>query len=171
MSDLQCAATLLLTGPAPTEPASRPPDGTAGLSVEGRARARALAAALVDARVAMIYCSVAPAAVQTAEVAAAALGAHVRVRADLGGGQATDEQRVAAVLQEVADLHRGESVLVVAESAALAAALRRLAGGRASTVADASAVVEVAADADGWVVRTPAPAGDAAGNNVTRTVE
>ena len=153
MSDLQCAARLLLArdGEAQIDTGSSESGGS--LSLTGREQAAALAESLEDARVAVIYCSSRAPAVQTAEIVAARLGVVVRVRDSLRELSAEDE------LGAVVDLHRGESVLVVTDGDAIRRGVPRLARnlpdsyGNAHEV-DQCAVVEVDADADGWVVRS-----------------
>jgi len=146
MSDLQCAATLLLTD--------------AGGSP-------ALGASLVDRRLAAVYASAAPDAVRTAEDVAAVTGVGVSVSEDLRepGAEAGGEvrARVARELGAIADLHRGETVLVVSHTATLQTGVPPLVGlgeeyGAAHPVPP-GAVVEVAADADGWVLRSWAASG------------
>lgn len=83
MSDLQCAATLLLV----------PPD-----------RIEALLPAVSGARIAHVWCDGSPEAVRAARTAAARLGVRTTERAGID-----------AHLDEVADEHRGETVLVVLE--------------------------------------------------------
>jgi broad specificity phosphatase PhoE len=135
MSDLQCAATVLLVPPGPAEPS------------------RALGRALRDARLAAIYTSPRSSAVRTAEVVGAETGLPVSVLAGLAGARG-----LRAELDAIADQHRGETVLVVSHTGAIragvppmvglgdeVAASRRLAG---------CAVVEVGSDADGWVLRS-----------------
>ena len=150
MSDLQCAATILLTP-------HRDADG------EGRALARSLR----EAHLALIYTSPTPPAVQTAEVVAAETGVPVVVRDTLRDGvrrdgpdldEEADEQvraRMRAELETIADAHRGETVLVVSHARAIRATLPALVG-----LADhvrgsrpGPALVELAADSDGWVLR------------------
>lgn len=104
MTDLQCAATLLL-GPA----------GAVAASLDR----------LTGARVAHVWCDGTPESSAVARRAGQALGVGV-----------TDRPDVAAALDDVADLHRGETVLVVA------------AGDE-----DLEGIVEVLVDADGRVVR------------------
>ena len=141
MSDLQCAATLLLTD-------------------AGEGRASGLS--LVDRRIAAIYTSPLPAAVRTAEAVAAGTGVGVSVREDLR--EPLDESgaevrvRVERELTALADLHRGETVLVVSHAATLRTGVLPLVG-RGDEYAAAhplprGAVVEVAADADGWLLRS-----------------
>jgi broad specificity phosphatase PhoE len=120
MSDLQCAATLLLTR-----------DGAA-------AQARGLGRSLRGARLAAIYTKDLSAAVQTAEIVGAETGVPVSIRQG-PRDWSVDE------LESIADLHRGETVLVVSHSGAAAGLL--LASG---------AVLEVAVDADGWQLVTRA---------------
>ncbi|MGZ4500738.1 MAG: histidine phosphatase family protein [Nocardioidaceae bacterium] len=84
MSDLHCAATLLLArhGEAEYESALLS-DAGGSLTLRGRDQSAALAEQLRDARVAAVYCSDLARAVQTAEIVAARLGVGVRVRAGL----------------------------------------------------------------------------------------
>jgi broad specificity phosphatase PhoE len=141
VSDLQCAATLLLTEAG---------DG------------RAVGHSLGDRRIAAIYTSPHPAAVRTAEIVAAATGAGVAVHEDLR--EPLDESgtevraRVARELTALADLHRGETVLVVSHLATLRAGVLPLVGRDADYAAahpvPPGGVVEVAADADGWLLRS-----------------
>jgi broad specificity phosphatase PhoE len=145
VSDVHCPATLLLT--CPGEAAS---DGVAALTFPGRTEARRLAESLADRRVALVYTADELAAVQTAEVVAGALGLHVQVRPALGtsyGG--------AAELEDVADGHRGETVLVVAGRDALASVVPTLLGAAAPVPQAVEDPVELAVDADGWVLRSP----------------
>jgi 2,3-bisphosphoglycerate-dependent phosphoglycerate mutase len=81
---------------------------------------------------------------------------------DLGaafpGGESGHEvlERYRAQLEEMADLHRGESVLVVAHETALGLAVPALAGHAAAIEGwDNAAVVELSGDADGWVLGAP----------------
>jgi 2,3-bisphosphoglycerate-dependent phosphoglycerate mutase len=145
VSDLQCAATLLLAARADADPAD-------GVTLAGRELARDLGHRLAGERVASVYAAPDVAAVQTAELVAGVLGVPVRVRPGLG--DALGEE-----LAGIVDLHRGETVLVVCEPASLSEDLPRL----LSNVADRYGagrplghceVAEVAADADGWVLRS-----------------
>ena len=91
MSDLQCAATLLLVRPG-TAPGGVGP-------------------ALVGRRLAVVFYSDATAAaVSTAEALAAATGARVVAREGLA------ETSAAGELSAIADEHRGETVAVVART-------------------------------------------------------
>lgn len=146
MSDLQCAATLVLAVPAEDD------------------RTLALADALRHRQVAVVYTSAAADALHAAEVAAVALG--VRVRADPGLDEAGDGrtgtdlvQRVTTALGHICDEHRGETVLVLAGVDAVGRTVPRLAGNVPAGHAErhplvAGATVELRADTDGWVVDT-----------------
>ncbi len=91
MSDLQCAATLLLIRPG-TDPDAVAPE-------------------LVGLRLAAVYCDATATAVRTAEALAAATGARLVVREGLA------ETSTAGELSAIADEHRGETVAVVARTA------------------------------------------------------
>lgn len=84
MSDLFCPASVVLARHAEAE-YEAPVVGNLGgsLTLRGRSQAADLAGSLTDRRVAMIYSSSMARAVQTAEIAAAALGVPVRVRHEL----------------------------------------------------------------------------------------
>ena len=136
MSDLQCAATLLIACHGDRE------------------QARELADALRDRRVAMVYSSSKEPAGQSAKTVAAELGVTARVVDGLDNASG-----LLAELESAADLHRGETVLFVSNDDAIRAALSHLAGPIRTVSADGGAlgncdVVEVAVDADGWVLRT-----------------
>ena len=130
MSDLQCAATLLVVSGS---------DADRG----------ALAEDLRTARVASLYA--ARGERHPAEVLGADLGLPVRQLGDL-------ETDARGALGEVIDLHRGETVLLVVPNAWLVGSLPGL---LANVPDDFGAVrgapewspAEVAADADGWVLR------------------
>jgi len=119
MSDLQCPATLLIVEPCTGD------------------SAQPLAAALTQRNVAAVYAWPVDQALETAEVVGARLAAATRVLDD-GAGPAGGGPL--GVLQELADLHRGETVVVV--GAAVSSALGRTAGRRE--------VLELRVDADGW---------------------
>lgn len=84
MSDLQCAATLLVArhGEAEYE-TDKLTDAGGSLTLAGRKQALDLAESLRGRRVAYIYTSPLARAVQTAEIVAGVLGAGVRVREGL----------------------------------------------------------------------------------------
>ncbi|WP_322936626.1 hypothetical protein [Nocardioides bizhenqiangii] len=103
MSDLQCAATLLLV-----------PDG----QVEDFARS------LAGARIGHVWTGTSDRATGSGELLATDLGVGVTARSELD-----DPQQIDLALGEIADEHRGETVVVVVP------------GG---------AVTEIVIDSDGW---------------------
>jgi hypothetical protein len=140
VSDLHCPATLLL---APYDAIGEPAEvGT-----------RRLVERTAGERVSRIYAGTRAEAVQT-----------TRVMSD-GGVAAPAEQRpeldaddVSGELQAIADLHRGETVLVVLPGSSVERALDTLLGRRVWLRSNPSmqygSVVEVSTDADGWTLRT-----------------
>lgn len=198
MSDLQCAATLLVSrhGEAEYETALLS-DAGGSLTTRGREESRSLGSRLGGRRVAYVYSSPLARAVQTAEIAAGALGVDVGVREDLrelsvgayagrpeqpdpfaetfaawragdlaatypGGEPGLDVvHRVREVLASVADLHRGETVLVISHGGVLSLALPRLVTNLRDDHGHAHPPprcdpVELAVDADDWrCVRWP----------------
>lgn len=146
MSDLQCAARLLI---------SRPGEPT---------QAHALGGSLSAARVSTIYCSSEANAVRTAEIVASRLGVAVRVRDNLRerSGVEPDEEvrrRIAEELEMIVDLHRGETILVVSHDRAIRTAVpalvRNVTDDYGTThEVESCGVVEVDADSDGWVLRS-----------------
>lgn len=196
MSDLQCAARLLVARHGDADHESQLLSDSGGwLSPAGRRQSRELGERLVGERVARVWSSPMARAVQTAEIAAAALGVDVVVReglrefgvgdaagttgdpdpfadtfaawlggdltARIPGGESGEEvlARYGAVLDEIADVHRGESVLVVSHGGVMCMAIPTLVGNLRPEHALAKplencAVVEVAGDADGWVARS-----------------
>lgn len=99
MSDLQCAATFLVVG------------------VQSGDQVSTLADRLRHARVALTYGGPDPAAVRTAEQLAASLGTASKVTdLELTEGRLRDHDAgILAALRDLADVHRGETVLLVAE--------------------------------------------------------
>jgi broad specificity phosphatase PhoE len=124
MSDLQCAATLLLArhGEAAAD---------ADLTPRGQEQAHALGRSLRARRLAVVYTSRQKPAVQTAAIVEGETGAPVVVREGL-------DDRSVAELEALADLHRGETVLVLTG---------------VGDEQDGCSVVEVSIDADGWAAR------------------
>ncbi|WP_265446397.1 histidine phosphatase family protein [Flexivirga meconopsidis] len=161
---LHCPATVILArhGEAGYEAPTWADEGGSLTSV-GRAQAAGLAADLHSRRVAHAYCSTMARAVQTAEIAAAALGVDVTTRSalqefavgDFAGADRTGDDPFAptfrawldgdlsaripggesgaevvargrAVLEEIADRHPGETVLVVAHGGILTLLVRHL---------------------------------------------
>ena len=150
MSDLQCAATILVAVHGEAEPDDgRLADDGRPLSPAGRAQAERLGAALVGRAVTVVYCGGTAPAVQTAEIAAGVLGAAVRVQTGLSGS--SDEDQTIDELQAISDLHRGETVLVVSDARAIGTALQRLAPQHSGTTGFGEPI-ELRADSDGWVV-------------------
>ena len=195
MSDLQCAATLLIARHGEAEYETELlTDAGGSLTRAGRAQAVALAESLAGSPIALVYTSALSRAVQTAEIVAARTGAGVAVREGLAewsvgehagtpyvaglfepvfeawesgdvearvpGSESCAEirDRVGGVLREIADLHRGETVLVVSHTGAIQTTVPALVGlpdsFAASHPVGYTAVVEVAVDGDGWVLRS-----------------
>jgi probable phosphoglycerate mutase len=192
MSSLHCPARLLVArhGEAEYETELCTDDG-GSLTTLGRRQARELADRLRGQRIARVWTSPLSRAVQTAEIAAAALGVDVVVReglreygvgslagtdgdetavlgpvfrawvdgdelATIDGGERVGAivARVEAVLDEAADAHPGETVLVVGHGGAVLATIPQLVGlprgaGLGVTLPNC-AVIEIEKDADGW---------------------
>jgi 2,3-bisphosphoglycerate-dependent phosphoglycerate mutase len=146
MSDIQCAATLLIAREAEADEAAD------GLSPSGRTQAGALARSLRGRHLSTIYSSAATSAVQTAEIVDAELDVPLLVREGL-----TDD--LPSELESIVDLHRGETVLVVTGGGPIRQSLPPLLNnvvdrfGAEHEVASCG-VVEVSADGDGWVLRS-----------------
>ncbi|CCI52260.1 histidine phosphatase family protein [Nostocoides jenkinsii] len=157
----------------------------------GRAQAAALADALRDRRVALVYTSPLRWAVETGMIVAEALGVQVRQLdglqefrvADLAGARFDDDRltttyaawladdlspripggesgeevlaRFDEALSSIADLHRGETVLVISHGGAISLGLPRLALGAVPSPPPSlanGAHVEVQAGDDGWTL-------------------
>jgi 2,3-bisphosphoglycerate-dependent phosphoglycerate mutase len=135
VSDLQCPATLVLAAAGDEE------------------QARALAESLRDRRVAVVYTDDSPATGAAVDAVSAGLGAPVRSEPDLREGFLPP----GAVLEQLADAHRGETVLVLAAAPVLTAAVGELPVGAGRSYAARQPLApgqraELRADADGWVV-------------------
>jgi broad specificity phosphatase PhoE len=174
-------------------------DHGGSLTLQGRRQATALAERLQGRRVAHVWTSTMSRAVQTAEVAAAALGVGVttreglrefgvgehagipreedpfletyrgwldgRVDTRIPGGETGREvaDRFGEVLRDIADLHPGETVLVISHGGAIGLGVPALCQMQAErTRLDNCDTVEVLADADGWVCTRWGPANGAA---------
>ena len=192
MSSLQCPARLFVArhGEAEYQTELASDDG-GSLTALGRRQARELADRLKGERIARIWTSSLSRAVQTAEIAAAALGVDVVVReglreygvgslagtdgdeaatigpvfrawtegdddATIAGGERVGAivDRVQSVLEEAADAHPGEAVLVVSHGGAILATVPQLVGlprtrGLGVTLANCG-LIELENDADGW---------------------
>lgn len=193
MSDLHCPVRVFVArhGQATYDSPSLLTDDGGWLTELGREQAAALAGRLADQRIAAVYSSPMERAVQTARIAATALGVgqqsvpgieefHV---GDLAGqpfstpgafavyedwmagrrstrwpGAQTGDEVVAgfeAAIEEIADRHRGEAVLVVSHGGVTSLSIPALAGNvpdglAANRPLDNCAYVEVHVDADGW---------------------
>lgn len=149
MSDLHCPATVLVASAPDAEHESELPAGADGsIPAAGCRHAERLAGMLADRNVALIYTSPGSRAVRTAELVAARLACAVRVREELASIPPGDGDRASThprVLDEIADLHRGETVLVIGPGDVIPLLLP--AGVRSGT---ACAPVELSVDADGW---------------------
>jgi probable phosphoglycerate mutase len=189
MTAMQCATTMVVARHGQAEYESHLWGDHGGcLTHGGRREAAALAGSLRGQRVAHVWTSTMSRAVQTAEIAAAALGVGVTTREGLRefgvgehagvpreedpfletyrgwlegridtripGGETGREVagRFGEVLREVADLHPGETVLIVSHGGAIGlgvpAACRMQAEQTRLGNCD---TVQVLADADGWV--------------------
>lgn len=142
MSDLQCPATILIACHGDAE------------------YVRLLVEQVRTRRVAEVYSSAMHRAVESAEMAASALG--VRAVAVVGLQElSVGEQAVALVerftgaLEVIADRHRGETVLVFTHSRVMALVVPQLPGNvrndhAAQRIPHNSIPVEVEVDSDGW---------------------
>jgi broad specificity phosphatase PhoE len=144
MSDLQCPATFVFVVP------------------DGKDELRALAASLRDRRCAAVYAGESPKLERAGWELAEPLGLTVTPESRLHD-QVPDEQdadavaRVCGVLREVADEHRGETVVVVATAHLLQRALPTLAANVPALYGErqplaAAGTAELRVDADGWVL-------------------
>ena len=197
MSDLQCAATLVVARHAKAAFVEDWfSDEGGSLTPGGRRQAHALADSLAGRRVASIFTSDTSRAVQTAEIVAARLRVSVTAckslrEVFLGSmiGEPFDLSRIDAVtdlwydgdleagfeggesgadvlerhrrqFEEIADLHRGETALVVGHQTALGIVVPTLARNvtppwaRDHELANAECV-ELEIDAEGWVLTVP----------------
>jgi hypothetical protein len=152
VSDLHCPATLLLA----------PYDGRADRSDEAIRQLTGRAAA---GNVSRIYGGSGAEVVQTMRSLEPGAGASSEARRELDVDDVADE------LNAIADLHRGETVLVLLPGSAVESALDALVGRRARLRSGLTmhygAVFEVAADADGWTLRTEASPTDSVPDQVT----
>lgn len=196
MSDLQCAATLLVVRHAEATYAEPdlPSDDGGWLTERGRQQAAELAEAVRRRRVAAVYTSVLSRAVDTGAILADRLAVSSESMPGLQefsvgsyGGRPEGHRLIAAVfrrwldgdltagcpggetagavierfgsaLQGVADLHRGETIIVVSHGGAMALAIPRLCLNVSDDLVRAHwvpncAVAEIDADADGWELR------------------
>lgn len=138
MSSLQCPATLLLTVTQEPEQASE------------------LARRLEGRRVAGVWSGTALPLTRTSDLLADALGVRVTPRTGLDAVGAGEHETVASarleeVLQEVADLHRGETVLLVGDADLLLTCVPGVArmAARPAPLAPGG-LVELEADEEWW---------------------
>jgi hypothetical protein len=140
VSDLHCPATLLL---APYDAIGEPAeDGT-----------RRLVERTATERVSRVYAGTRAEAVQTTRgLSSGGVAAPAEQRPEL------DAEDVSGELQAIADLHRGETVLVLLPGPSVERALDALVGRRVWLRSNPSmqygSMVEVSGDADGWTLRT-----------------
>ena len=149
MSDLHCPARVFVARHGETSY-----DAGERLTAAGAQQARELGEQLRGERVAHVHASSMPRAAETARIAAALLGVTVTLHDELGEVGVESElevvDRVSTVLAAVADLYRGEAVLVVGHQAALGLALARLLPGAPAFGLDPGGAVELEHDADDW---------------------
>ena len=143
MSDLQCPATMLIARHGDAD------------------QVRVLVEQVRPRRVAAVYSSRMDRAVESAELAASELG--VRSAAVDGLQESSGELAVAVLkrftkaIEEIADVHRGETVLVFTHSGAMSLVIPRLSVNMrndtaAQRIPHHCAPVEVEVNADGWRV-------------------
>ena len=143
MSDLQCAAIMLIARHGEAEQAV---DGVlsgrdVSLTDKGRAQGHHLVGQVRPRRVAAVYSSRIDTVVESA--------------GDLEAASLHDERRFAEAIGEIADVHRGETVLVFSHGGAMSPAIPRLSVNVGNNLAGQGflpncAVAEVEVDADGW---------------------
>ena len=141
MSDLQCPATMLIARHGDAD------------------QVRVLVEQVRPRRVAAVYSSRMDRAVESAELAASELGAR---SAAVDGLQESSGELAVAVLkrftkaiEEIADVHRGETVLVFTHSSVMSLVIPRVCVNvpndlAAQYIPPRCAPAEVAVDADGW---------------------
>jgi probable phosphoglycerate mutase len=138
MSDLQCAATLLFVQ-----------------VVEGQGEVPSFLEQVAGRRVVAVYSSRMEPAVQLAELASSRLGLQPvfvdgleEVSVDVGGPGADDLQVTAftEAIEGIADVHRGETVLVFTHGEVMALAIPLVGQG----LLPKGDVLQVEVDGDGW---------------------
>jgi probable phosphoglycerate mutase len=164
MSDLHCPATLCVArhGDAAFGHASVPSEEGGWLTERGTSQVRELAESLRPRRVAAVYSSTMQCAVESAALAAQVLDTTAREvdgLQEISVGENGPEvlARVREALQGLADLHRGECVLVFSHGGVLSFAVPRLGRRLRADLARERflpncAVAEVTVDADGFEV-------------------
>lgn len=152
MSDLQCPATLVLIRLLPPDAVGSPPDAVG--SVRGLAGP---VAGPPRVRFARLYAGPDDLGVSCGSVLGDALGLPVSVLPGLtaptsGATEASRGVALEEVIDALADLHRGETVLALVPDALMAVGI-----GSGGSAAEAP-VVTVVVDADGWTVGPGLPA-------------
>ena len=164
MSDLQCPATVLIARHGQGQHAV---DGVVSaddvaLTDTGREQVHHLVGQVRTRRVAAVYCSRIGTAVESAKLAASELGLVPVVVDGLEDSSVGDlatslheGRRFAGAIEQIADVHRGETVLVFSHGAVMSLAIRRLSVNVGNSLAGHGflphcAVAEVEVDADGW---------------------
>ena len=163
MSSLHCPARVYLARHGDATYETGVSDGDGQLTPHGRAQARGLAELLRGERIARVWTSPLARAVQTAEIVAGRLDVDVVVRQGLreyaasvytGDPEGFEdvEARMRGVLQEAADQHRGEAVLVVSHAGAILASVPPLVGQPPvpGVRLGSCGVIELEADGEEW---------------------
>ncbi len=165
MSDLQCPVRALVTRPAePTLPAPGGHWDSSELTDLGRRQAAALAETLAEQRVAAVYTSILTRAVQTGaliaetlRVGAAAVNGLQPFRPD-AEREPDVVSRCHEAIGALADLHRGETIVVVSHGSVMSLALPWLAEGTANHIRYSRpprcVPAELTVDGDGWRLLT-----------------
>jgi probable phosphoglycerate mutase len=174
VSDLQCAARLFIARHGEADLAARERSSAAGAppTVEGVRQVRELAEQLRPVRISTVCSSPDPAASASAQAAAADLDVASRVVDGLQGldpaeGEPAAVARFQAAVEEIADLHRGEDVLVFSHGDVMSLVIPMLSGNVRADLADGHRLppcvpVRVDVDADGWRLDSWPAADDAA---------
>ena len=164
MSDLQCPATLLIARHGDAEYAVDGvlSDDGGALTDKGRDQVRHLVEQVRSRRVAAVYSSQMGRAVESAELAAGQLGLRSLVVDGLqefavGEPGHVVVKRFKEALEDIADTHRGETVLVFTHGGVMSLAIPRLAVNVRNNLAAQRflpncVAAEIEVDADGWRV-------------------
>jgi len=162
MSDLQCPATLLIARPGDAAPSVRgvASDDWGVLTGKGRAQVSELAETLRARPIAAVYSSRMQGAVESGELAASELGLRSFAVDGLHEVSVRDEghmvvKRFKEAIEEIADIHRGETVLVFTHGGAMSMVIPRLSVNVPNDFATqrflpSCVAAEVEVDADGW---------------------
>ena len=165
MSDLQCPATILVAGHGEANHQEHG-DRSAGdglLSDLGRAQVGELVVAIRSRQIAAVYTSRVGPAIESGQRVASALGmrsvavdglAELAV-GDLDGDGHGVVSRFRDAIEAIADVHRGETVLVFTHGAVMALVVPRVSANMRNVLAaqrlpPSCVPVEIEVDADGW---------------------